>query len=727
MISTPMGMMSEAQCHDIFEKAGFVPPPGVPLQTAFGQMIRAVQQKMAAEEESQEFMHPGEFAVHRMFGVPMQHTQSIARYHSQTLDARQRSFIEHAPQFVIGALDTHGRPWASVLVGDFMAQSKTKLALRPDTPHGDPLRECLANGFQLPSGEMLWSAVAFDPMERSRLKLAGRLQRHPAPTPVSSSVGRTPVDVELDVDYVLGNCPKYISTRRLAPRRDAGASTAVAATGESIPLDAESMSIVRASDTFFVASRHLGPDGGGTSAASMDTNHRGGRAGFVRLEADRATLVWPEYSGNRFYSTLGNIFSDGKVGLAFPDYSTGDMLHVTGDAELLTGPAASAVMPRCDVAVRLTITGWVRISGGLAAASVQGGMKAEGSPYSPPIRPLASELQIAGRGALVGVSSSNVSPAFGAHGNGSAAAETAAAAEALAAPVIELVRATALTPTVATFEFRVPAIGLKSGCWRAGQFGVFDFSAARSAEYAHMNDKHPQSINDDLVRTWTLSAPPAQLGGSSSDWTVAITVRLVPDGVVSSLLHKQLQAPWYASCPAVLLDGPGSTLPEVRFLGMGGDFSNRDSEGAAWHPGRQLWIGAGVGVTPFMAMLVAESNREGASEVDVFLSLRRADVPLARRFAEQGSKVSRLRVFVSDGDDEVVRQVAAWAGDSALGRVEVHTRRIVAGDVAAAVAEAQPEGGVFACGPSAFLASVPRWLGDAGVPEGLLRQETFIF
>ena len=55
-------------------------------------------------------------------------------------------------------------------------------------------------------------------------------------------------------------------------------------------------------------------------------------------EAD-GVLTIPDYSGNRFFNTLGNLAANPKAGLVFVDFATGTLLQMTGDTELvLDGP-----------------------------------------------------------------------------------------------------------------------------------------------------------------------------------------------------------------------------------------------------------------------------------------------------------------------------------------------------------------------------------------------------
>ena len=83
--------------------------------------------------------------------------------------------------------------------------------------------------------------------------------------------------------------------------------------------------LIETADTFFVASRSragIETDGG------LDISHRGGRPGFVAVRGD--TLVVPDFRGNRFFNTLGNLLGDPRAGLLFVDFATGDLLQLQG-------------------------------------------------------------------------------------------------------------------------------------------------------------------------------------------------------------------------------------------------------------------------------------------------------------------------------------------------------------------------------------------------------------
>jgi hypothetical protein len=98
-----------------------------------------------------------------------------------------------------------------------------------------------------------------------------------------------------------GNCPQYIHIRDLEVVPATPLATEV-----MNDLDQPSREAIEAADTFFVAT------GGG--AVGVNISHRGGRPGFVRLGDN--TLTIPDFSGNRYFNTLGNMLLDARAGAA---------------------------------------------------------------------------------------------------------------------------------------------------------------------------------------------------------------------------------------------------------------------------------------------------------------------------------------------------------------------------------------------------------------------------
>ena len=122
-------------------------------------------------------------------------------------------------------------------------------------------------------------------------------------------------------------------------------------------LDEAARDLIESADTFFVASRsraELGADGG------LDMSHRGGRPGFVGVQGD--TLAIPDFRGNRFFNTLGNLLGDPRAGLLFVDFTTGELLQLQGTvddrlASRRRGPAGTERLWRVQDRARLARRG----------------------------------------------------------------------------------------------------------------------------------------------------------------------------------------------------------------------------------------------------------------------------------------------------------------------------------------------------------------------------------
>ena len=235
----------------------------------------------------------------------------------------------------------------------------------------------------------------------------------------------------------------------------------------------------------------------------MDTNIRGGSAGFVRVltnDASGTVLVYPEFSGNRFYQTLGNLKTNPLAGLVFPNFDNGDVLYVTCNTEIVVGKAAAALLSRSNLAVKATVRKAYFVRQGLNFR----GQPGEPSPYNPPVRYLTCEHKQAD----VQVGSDKIAYA-------------------------KMVRKDLLTPSIAKIRFSISGPET-AGKWNPGQYVALAFEDELSAGYSHMRDDDPKSLNDDYVRTFTVSSTAGQ--GLRYD-EFEITMRNV--GVVTNFLFRQ--------------------------------------------------------------------------------------------------------------------------------------------------------------------------------------------
>ncbi|MES1926553.1 pyridoxamine 5'-phosphate oxidase family protein, partial [Salinisphaera sp. T31B1] len=98
-------------------------------------------------------------------------------------------------------------------------------------------------------------------------------------------------------------------------------------------LDADQRARIGAADTFFIGTGAGDIDDAPAAARGYDVSHRGGAPGFVRV-TEQGGLQIPDYAGNNFFNTLGNLIRNPRVGLLFVDFQTGGMLQLTGRARI---------------------------------------------------------------------------------------------------------------------------------------------------------------------------------------------------------------------------------------------------------------------------------------------------------------------------------------------------------------------------------------------------------
>jgi uncharacterized protein len=226
---------------------------------------------------------------------------------------QHREFFSLLPYLFVATPDADGWPMASVLTGapGFMqSPDPTALRIAALPTSDDPAAPAFAAGAEI-------GLLGLDFTTRRRNRANGRL--------VAVDDGLT-----VRIAQSFGNCAQYIQTRTPSPRAAAGAPV------ERLDhLDAPARALIAASDTFFVASRSRAGIGDG----GLDMSHRGGKPGFVDVAGD--TLAIPDFRGNRFYNTLGNLLGDPCAGLLFIDFATGDILQLQGRATIDWHPGGS--------------------------------------------------------------------------------------------------------------------------------------------------------------------------------------------------------------------------------------------------------------------------------------------------------------------------------------------------------------------------------------------------
>ncbi|ALK34532.1 Pyridoxamine 5'-phosphate oxidase family protein [Burkholderia plantarii] len=265
--------------------------------------------------------HAGELAVQRRAGVA-EHADVAGRIGIRGFMPEQhRTFFAQLPWFIVGGVDAGGQPWATLRAGEpgfVAAPDPVTLRVAGGALRDDPLADAWRPG--APFG-----GLGIELPTRRRNRVNGT---------VAALDGAV---LSVAVTQSFGNCPKYIQRR--APEPVAPAWPAVPLRRASA-LDEADRALIARADTFFVASANLDPDA--HHARGVDVSHRGGLPGFVRVD-DARTLTVPDYSGNRYFNTLGNFVSNPRAGLLFVDFESGDLLYVAARAEIVwDGPDLAA-------------------------------------------------------------------------------------------------------------------------------------------------------------------------------------------------------------------------------------------------------------------------------------------------------------------------------------------------------------------------------------------------
>ena len=251
--------------------------------------------------------HQGEIALQQQAGVAERMADVGQRVIRDHMPDQHRDFYAQLPFIVVGSVDALGDAWATLLEGQpgfIFSPNATTLDIEARPHASDPAAEGMQDG--APVG-----LLGIELHTRRRNRMNGVLQ----------AIGG---GFRVQVEQSFGNCPRYIQLRDFhfahhPAEHYRGEVETLSA------LDDAARATIGAADTFYVATY---------AERQVDASHRGGKPGFVRVSED-GLLTIPDFNGNLFFSTLGNIHQNGKAGLLFVDYASGDTLQLSGDAEVI--------------------------------------------------------------------------------------------------------------------------------------------------------------------------------------------------------------------------------------------------------------------------------------------------------------------------------------------------------------------------------------------------------
>ncbi|MGU7811402.1 pyridoxamine 5'-phosphate oxidase family protein [Burkholderia sp. AW49-1] len=505
--------------------------------------------------------HAGELAVQQRAGVTEAAGTAGRRGIRRFMPDQHRTFFAQLPFFVLGGVDAHGQPWATLRVGTpgFLTTPDARtLRIDGDALPGDPL----AGAWQ-PGAPLGGLGIEFDTRRRNRVNGVVRAIDGGALT--------------IAVEQSFGNCAKYIQGRK--PAFVARETVASIASDVSDRLSDADRALLAQADTFFVASANTSDDAG--AARGADVSHRGGMPGFVRVD-DAHTLTTPDFSGNRFFNTLGNLQHDPRAGLLFVDFGSGDLLYVAARAEIVWDGPLVASFEGAQRVVRFHVREVRRMRAVL------------------PFRWSAVER----------------APQFAAMAAGAVAAGGPVPSALASATALTSAPSSAIASAPAWRPLRIAKIVDEARAIRSFHFEAADGDALPTYEAGqHLTLRVALPGSDaPTIRSYTLSDAPGAP-------RYRITVKR--EGRVSAWLHDHAQA-------GMTLD---AQMPRGRFTF---DVAS---------PRPAVLVSAGIGITPMIAMLRRALADDKASRRIVFVHGARdtADRPFAAeltRIADADARVS---------------------------------------------------------------------------------------
>ncbi len=285
-----------------------------------------------------------EMAIQEKLGVRTKMEAQGRRFIRDHLTEQHQQFYAQLPFLIAGTVDAEGHLWASILVGapgfistpdDFTLQVTTRPLF------GDPIANNLKEGLDI-------GLLGIELPTRRRNRMNG----------IVTAV--TPDAFAVKVSQSFGNCPKYIQARTfnlngsIEDLATPKPQYLISALGET------ERNMIATADTFFIATAFSGDEPNTIQGA--DVSHRGGKPGFVRID-DEHTLTFPDYTGNFHFNTIGNLMLNPHAGLLFIDFEHGDLLYLTGTAEVIWESDEIRAFTGAERLIRFQISQGHRVAG----------------------------------------------------------------------------------------------------------------------------------------------------------------------------------------------------------------------------------------------------------------------------------------------------------------------------------------------------------------------------
>lgn len=282
--------------------------------------------------KTRDTWHPGELAVQARAGVKEKMASLGPRLIRNYMPDQHRLFFASLPMMIVGSEDKERNLWANPLFGKpgfIQSSSCERLSIDTSTSFSNTVLSHLNIGNPV-------GFLGIDLETRRRNRLNGIV------------VEKDPHQLTIDVQQSFGNCPRYIQQRRLQVPPRYGKITTEFFTNWSSPL----REFISSADTCFIASAYSSERT--DKSWGMDVSHRGGPPGFIDFD-DHHRLIIPDYSGNSFFNTIGNLTVDPRAGLLFLDFLGGNIITLTMTAEVIWKNEEPILCGDQDRVIRLSL------------------------------------------------------------------------------------------------------------------------------------------------------------------------------------------------------------------------------------------------------------------------------------------------------------------------------------------------------------------------------------
>ena len=256
--------------------------------------------------------HQGELSVQKRAGTAQKMAEIGPKFIREFMPQQHRDFFQSLSMIYIGYSDSKSETRASLLFGEpgfITSSSETTLQINTQYSLND------FNNNHLNVGDRIGLlGIEFISKRRNRLNV------------IITDINQKNIQVKVLQSY--GNCPKYIQPKILVtnPHYDAQS------TSSTVSLTQNIQELIINADAFFIASRF--DDGQALNNRGVDISHRGGVAGFIAIN-EKGQLLVPDYVGNGFFNTLGNLLENPIASLLFCDWQQGHAYQITVSSEIL--------------------------------------------------------------------------------------------------------------------------------------------------------------------------------------------------------------------------------------------------------------------------------------------------------------------------------------------------------------------------------------------------------